>query len=481
MLKSEPKTLSAALGVSEKAVYEAGAVNITLNCDTKLFIDPLLLSESKYSEFSKCSTLHYKERFELVIKLLEQSHAIDDKAWKAARKQLSFPEMASTHLGYSSGKNGSGFGKGLTDTLLASAKEVIDIGVRDPDLFMALALFEDNVGADRISDMTSHIILPCLIGFTREVAHTLGIPLKEFHLAALGIKVELPANPLNNGSPLILVPHDVVRDLPVASDWSSVSAAAQENQDLRDRVNEQIGDIWSAKTRKQKRQVRDNLLASKEGFETFLEILNLAAKEPYDVQVDHNGELYPSDLREEVLQHFPVDLEEFSNRVLSESEAMEIVSVIIGKFTQLIENNGLWRLLWNEELDKPRHEKAAQQVFFAIAISYCQANNLDLTPEANAGSGPVDFKFSQGSSKKILVELKKSTNSALIGGYSSQLEIYKESEETKLAHYVVIDVGSLTSLKKQALSKLHDAAAEDGHPSKIWYVDGTTKAPASKA
>ena len=60
---------------------------------------------------------------------------------------------------------------------------MIQLGVEDPDLFVALALFEDNVGADRISDMTTRIILSCLIVFSQDVAKKLGILLAEFEIA----------------------------------------------------------------------------------------------------------------------------------------------------------------------------------------------------------------------------------------------------------------------------------------------------------
>ena len=61
----------------------------------------------------------------------------------------------------------------------------------------------------------------------------------------------------------------------------------------------------------------------------------------------------------------------------------------------LIENNQLSKLLYNSDGTRKR-ESAAQLVFFGIASSYCAANDLDITPEANSGRGPVDFKFSKG-------------------------------------------------------------------------------------
>jgi hypothetical protein len=66
----------------------------------------------------------------------------------------------------------------------------------------------------------------------------------------------------------------------------------------------------------------------------------------------------------------------------------------------------------------PRPEKAAQRLFFAIAYAYCKANNLDVTPEADTGNGPVDFKVSLGFTGRVLVEIKLSTNTKLVRGYT---------------------------------------------------------------
>lgn len=484
MLKKEPVTFSSAFGLTSEDISSAGAIDVTLNCDTKLFIDPLLLGESDNIEFRKCAREAYEQRFQLVIKLLAASVAHNDKAWKAARTQLSFPEMKYTHLGYSKGETGSGLGTLLTDELIQSAKEIIDLGVTDPDLFVALSLFEDNVGADRISDMTSHIVLKCLIDFTARACEKLKIPTNEFAIRELGNETfALPGNPLkDNKEPILLVPKDVVRDLPTASDWDSVQSAAAETEELRHRVNVDIGDIWAAKTKRDKARIRESITSSRERFELFLNVLNRAVDEPYNISIDHQGQLYPSDLKQAIQRNYPLDLSSYSQRNLNIDEAQQVVEMIIEQFRQLIENNGLWRLLYNEKTRTPRHERAAQQIFFAVANSYCVANNLDLTPEANAGAGPVDFKISSGAQLKILVEIKKSNNPRIVHGYESQLETYKESETTRHAHYVIVDVSGLSVANRKALADMHTVAVvEDGaDASKIWFVDGTPKESASK-
>jgi len=91
----------------------------------------------------------------------------------------------------------------------------------------------------------------------------------------------------------------------------------------------------------------------------------------------------------------------------------------------------------------------------------------------------VDFKISRGNDLKILVELKKSTNSALLTGYAEQLEAYRAAEKTVTAHYIVIDFGNLTPTRRAALLSLRDEAAQKGRASEVWFVNGTTKVSAS--
>lgn len=479
MSENEPVTLSMAWGIDPSAIATIGAIDVTLNCDTNLFIDPLLLEDASNADFRDCATQAYRERFERLIELLQASKAENDAAWRAARRMLKFHEIGHTHLGYSTGTGGSGFGQGLSDGMIATAKEVIDLGVENPDLFVALALFEDGVGADRISDMTTNIILDCLASYTKDACDILGIATREHQIN--NRRYTLPDNPMNEDEPVLLVPRDIVRDLPVASDWASIGQAAQETQDLRDRANMHIGEIWRAKSRKDKAAIRDNVLRSKPAFETLLEILRNAADEPYDVDGDHRGEIYPAEIRQQVAREEPLDLLKYAGRKLTLEEADEVVVAIIAQFQSLIEDKGLWREMWDDALKKPRLEKAMQRLFYAVATAYCEANDLDISPEANAGAGPVDFKISGGAKAKVLVELKRSLNPKLVAGYTSQLDAYRAAESTTRAHYVVIDVGGLTTAKMRGLSAARSEVIKAGlKPSEVVYIDAAPQDSASK-
>ena len=155
-----------------------------------------------------------------------------------------------------------------------------------------------------------------------------------------------------------------------------------------------------------------------------------------------------------------------------------IVAQIIDQFRFLIEERRHSEDLYHD--DKPRNEKAAQRLFFAIAYAYCKANNIDITPEADTGNGPVDFKVSSGFTGRVLAEIKLSTNPKVVPGYTMQLETYKGAEETTRGFYVVIDVGGMGNKAEELIKTKNERAAVGLPTSQIIFIDGTRRPSASK-
>lgn len=220
---SEAKLFSEHFGIDPAALEELGVLDPTLNVDTNLFIDPLLLAHSAHDEMRKGATATYEAHFGKVIRLLTASKRVEDPAWKAAEKLLRFPEVKGTCLGYGAESvSGSGSGADATASYISTAREIVTIGVDDPDLFVAMALFEDGVGPDRISDMTTNVILPDLLAFNEKVLKALGVTTEEFKIRlknGLEYVTKLPVNPcVEKRTPVILVPRDILRELPMASD-----------------------------------------------------------------------------------------------------------------------------------------------------------------------------------------------------------------------------------------------------------------------
>jgi hypothetical protein len=287
----------------------------------------------------------------------------------------------------------------------------------------------------------------------------------------------LPRNPFTKKStPVLLVPKDILSKLPVATDWSDVADAAAKTAQLRKKVNEFIGNIWATKIRRDKARLRSNVLKDRRAVESLLAVVRAGKKAPYNFEDDPQGLFGWRPILKDAALNCPLKIPRPAAWDID--NVFVVVRTIVDQFRFLVEKKGLTKLLWHN--GEPHHENVAQRLFFAIAHSYCDANALDITPEAETGSGAVDFKFSAGQQVKVLVETKLSTNGKLVGGYEKQLEAYKESEQTMRAVYLVVDVGGMGK-KDVRLVEARNVRLKTGHPvSEVVFVDAIIKPSASK-
>src|ERR1700722_15882132 len=125
---SDPVRFSVQFGFSSALLDEAGALDPSLNVDTGLFIDPMLLASSRHPEISTNAVASYRSHFEMIIKLLAVSKGPGDVPWRSALRLLSFPEIKGICLGYSSESvSGSGSGADMRGQLIVTAKEIVDL------------------------------------------------------------------------------------------------------------------------------------------------------------------------------------------------------------------------------------------------------------------------------------------------------------------------------------------------------------------
>ena len=106
--------------------------------------------------------------------------------------------------------------------------------------------------------------------------------------------------------------------------------------------------------------------------------------------------------------------------------------------------------------------------------------DIDITPEFPTGRGPVDFKFSEGETFKVLVEIKLSTNPQYLSGFTKQLEIYKNAtNNVKKAYFIFVDL-SKDEKSTDQLQKLLQLKRDYGLDTEILVIDGTLPDSASK-
>jgi len=473
-LVRNPVLFSERFGVPASLLAAADVFDPTLNADTKLFIDPLLLRVSQHPTIHQDAVKEFETYFSNIIRVLRHSKQVGDKPWRTVDEMFTFKEPKETCLGYGDRTtHGSALGPDLRAHIMKTASEIIALGMDDPELFVLMGLLERNIGPDRISDMTTHAIKPAILKFTENALQKFGIKTERFSFP--DGHYQLVRNPFEAGrSAVFLVPRDILRPLPVVNSWDDVAMAAAKNAQLRATVNSRIGDIWAITTRKQKDEARSAVLQDANALKALMDAVMLATKAPYDAKADMEGHYLWRNVLTELLARFPCTIRKPTAETLGELE--RVVDEIIAAFADLIENKGNWIHLWNNA--EARHERCSQRFFFAVAEVYCKANNLDVSPETDSGGGPVDFKFSSGYAAKVVVELKLSTG-RVVHGYETQLEVYKSAAGTNRARYVIIDVGGMGK-KLQKVFELKNAQAARGEPvSPITVVDGKRKQSAS--
>ncbi|WP_273880400.1 hypothetical protein [Rhizobium binxianense] len=449
---------------------KAGLFDPVLNSDSKLFIDPLLL-EGSDNPHMVAAYKQLREHFTKVTKLLSASRGINDPAWKAARRILDLGERSETCLGYGgSSISGSSRSQEVKERILETTKQIIELGEDNPEIISLMGMFEEGVGPDTISDLTTFAILPALCALTDEFCKKSGVPVRRFNDYW---NAELPENPIDPSKPILLVPQDILRDLPLAADWSDVARVTLENEKIRDAFNSFVGLISEATLTEKKEAIKRTALLSLDHFRAILYAV-LGSSDSYDPKADPLN-LYR--FREMIAG----DLSVFTQPGLnvgkpSSAELQRLVLIIVEHFKTLVENNNLWELLWHE--DKPKREKAAQLIFFAVADTFCKANNIDISPETNPGGGPVDFRFSKGYTNRVLVEIKLSKGK-VVQGYKTQIGIYQGASNTDSAIFLLINVGKMGQ-KLVEIQKHRDTQIEAGLATpEIIVVDGRRKRSAS--
>lgn len=477
----KPLLFHIAYGVTEAQLEKLGVFNPTLNVDTLLFPDPLLLENSSHPEMQAAKAT-FERYFDRVRRLIAGSKSNSDAPAKAAKEFLRFPEIKGTCLGYGKdGIAGSGGGVDMASQLFKTASEIIELGIDDPDLFLAMGLFEDNFGPDMIGDMFTNVIFSHIVDFNRRIYNALSMKTEEIEVR-LNNGVRLNGNFVTNvsypdaGIPVILLPKDVLRALPIAVDWRGVQEASEINREFRRGLNKSIANLWSKKTLESKDKLRSWALSGRDAFGDLLDMVHGHDGKPYDFAGDKLGELIWRSIGQEIVSKYPFIIKKAAES--SGSELIRITEEIISQFCNLVEKRDLWKELYHD--GKPRLEKSAQRIFYAVAVAYCVANGIDITPEADTGRGPVDFKFSVGFDRRVLVEIKLSTNPNLLKGFTKQLEVYSEAEAPLAGYYLVIDVGKLRSKRKKLDLAAANHKVNGSGRSTIRYVDGLPKLSASK-
>jgi hypothetical protein len=464
--------------------------DVLLPVDTPLFVDPFLIYREETGSWSGA---HDKliDFFNFVIELMMRSMQASggfnrtSAHYRAAANLLVFPEPFEFCLGYGETPMGAGTGYGLQSALLRAAETTIHLGIESVDHFEELALFQDQIGPDRISDIVCNVLKADFVEYTQQIveAHGLAERVERLPVAHAtwsreparwqNLSKDLPRNPFA-GTPVLLVPERFLRSLPTVDPedfWAYAWTAEADN--IKGDFNYDLG-----KGTRRSREIARLAARNSEIVMRYLHALEAEPATAYPLETDPRNEVRWYDTAQEVVAELTI-----IDTPSKKSDFCAFVEKLVDEFADVVENRGLWRSLWNDSQTKSFNERQAQNLFHAVMYGFCKSHDIDLSPESNAGSGPVDFKFSQGWSRKAVAELKLARNSKYSAGVKKQVVQYVIAEDVPCGFFISIQFTE-NELSKDRRDRVVDAASkaskECGRKIKAKFVDAVPKKSASK-
>lgn len=458
-----------------------------LNEDTNLSVDPFLIFFERSGAWANGHDKLMKF-FNYVLQLLADSGFSEQSPkFIVAKGLLLFKEPPEFALGVS--KNsifGAGSAKGFREGMLRGAALAIKLGLDDLRHIEEIALLGAKIGPDRIGDLTCDVLKDDFVRYTQRVAKRHGVPTTEVNLGAIGgwdqVRkqwkpglVELPLNPVATelaGRPVgvLLTPKRFLRQMPSVDPeefWNY--AVATEGERLRNEFNLHIGQSVDPEKVARLAAARRSVLTR------YVEKLESEAKPPYDVDVDPDLIVRRSDFAKLVSGAFD------PRAPVTEDDFVSFVESLLGNFKQCVEQRGGWRMLWVGS--KPRNETHVQTLFKISAVMSCQDHDVALSPESNAGRGPVDFSMSRGWRLRALVEAKIAGSSSFRRNLANQTEIYLKAEGCSRGYFLVVQFHPKDfepDFIKTAEEIAAKVAKEKQIDFKIVWVDARPKTSASK-
>jgi hypothetical protein len=433
--------------------------------DSNFFINIKRLKDTEVPEF-KNSYDKINDYFRDLGILLKASKNPQDKFYKTAIKKFDFSEVRGINLGFSKGTRGAGFGTKLSNQIIKDASEIIKSGSEQPEIFHLTSLFEENVGPDRLSDMIATLIYDDIVKYTKRVYIELGI--NKDNYPEYSFEAGLLINPYK-GCELLLLPIDILHELPIAKSWDDIDRVVSENETIKKEMNELVGKEWKKLASSQKkRYIKDYIFMKPDILAKVIEDYRSTNVKPYDIYQNTDYKI----LR---LINFIINGKKELN--LSNINSYESSLEIIGIYKNWVENQkGYTTLRGNNTRDE---EKTIQKTLHGIALYYCMTNNLDISPESNTGRGPVDFKISRGNDKTV-VEIKLTSNQETLHGFEIQIEEYAKSEGTENKIFLLIDNGRSSNIIRKVEESYENRKKAGENPATVIVIDAKLKESASK-
>lgn len=313
--------------------------------------------------------------------------------------------------------------------------------------------------------MIARLIYDEIVLYTKNVNKLLGI--NEERYPDLKFVNGLAINPYKKCE-ILLLPIDILHELPVAKDWEDIDRVCRENEIIRDEINELVGEEWKKlSVGKKKEYIREFIFKKPDILKRVIANYDATVVAPYDV--NKNLEYFI----EKVI--YNIRKSDLPANNLNKS-SFEASKEILFHYKHWVENQKGFSVI--QGVESKNEEKIVQRTLHGCAGYYCNINGLDISPESNTGRGPVDFKISRGNDKTV-VEIKLTSNSQVVHGFEVQIEEYAKSEHTENKIFLLVDNGRESQRINKVIESYEKRKAEGKNPADIIIIDAKPKSSAS--
>lgn len=471
--------------VDENILDSYGALNICIDSDLPLFIDPFLLFASKKAE--------YIELHEQIVNHLINLKSFATDNPHANLKLFQFPEVKQNWLGWCKwGNNGKGLGpKFARDLIAAFSGFYSNFGnetVSSSSHIEKLTLVGAGIGRDFISDFSTNLIFEYLLEYTQTFAlkylrvdqrKEFSVRCKFDHELMLWIPKSfvLPYFYIEDGDFVLLTPIDILTKdeafichSDLTSQFKKITNAL-ESTSLRDAINNYFHKRLPTSPKKQ-----DMDRAISATIQKYPEILDYYIKHKENLK--ESASKLSAEKIEKIKRELISTLSTFCKVVNDNSNFFNVkptsydAALRRAKYLKdVIENNDGYRIFYSAGR-AIASEDTIQRIFRLTWF----ATTFDVNSEVNNGRGSADYKISLGGRDSTIVEFKLASSSSLKKNLLNQTEIYKKASKS-INDIKVILCYTQSEISKviRILKSLNQENAEN-----VIIIDATKKISASK-
>jgi len=479
-------------GISEEALEQHGAFNVSLVTDLPLFIDPFLLFNSDKPEYQ---ALHDDIiRYLRFLRTKSERGSISPaliKAWYC------FGEVKQNWLGFCETSNtGRGLGRNFAGALDANLIHVFrNFGnekITKGSHLEKLCLIKTGVGRDMISDFTTNLIKDYLLSYTAQFAQehispellrTVSVPRSYFSYDTERWIPKKHQLPFCENDFVILTPKDI---LTKDETWINHSDMVHSFEDIpdaieNDQLRAEINNYFYMMIPRDREPTKDDYQeAISSTLAKFPELIDYYIK-----MKEENGDEAVVGSAVKVLESSLIYIRQFGS-LADLLQKMTPFYKIPGNtldetlekiqfFKDIIENKGGYRIFYGSTGEPIRQERDVHILFRLV----WHGTPSDVSREVDDGRGPADYKISRGAADKTLVEFKLAGNTQLKRNLLKQLELYEKASGAQAGYKVIIYFSEQELIRVQGI--LRELRMEDD--ARVVLVDARSdnKPSASKA